>query len=965
MPPGAYRDVKVYGNGRLKLNNGIYRFNSLQTYADGQFEFDPGLGNVDVLVANSLALGDRTQFHFTSSVLPERVKFHSQQTNDLTIGTDIQFQGTLVAPLSKVMAYSRTAFHGAVYAKSIDFQPEVKVFYVPMVPTNVMISSPMSGTSTNDSIIQVNWSVSGTVQTVQTTETLTHFGANTIKRCIGAVCDSIIAYLDPVEIPTPQVNFRYCADRYLVYSQQITQLGEGVQTVGGDVGSAGHVNVGQQAQVWGSLISSHTAKLEENAVVKGMAIVGDSLTLESGSQVDTIVENAVGLQACPIPILPKISHGSGSLVIPPGPQQNLAPGKYGNVSVSSGATLHLTSGAYNFQSLSLDSLAALTFDLSSGPIQVNIEVNFSLGRESEMVQVAGDTNETMTIYSNQSDTLRIQPLTGLSGTIVAPHTTILIGDSVEVVGSLYGKNVVLLSGSMVYKKPVQVVEAFPPAPQIPIVTDTIGFFNTLIRQVTPEQESPTWTQTLPTTNSRQAYGAIGDAERQFAQKMNMEWYEIYGNHGQDGNGNPNALIMSLDPTVDPPTGQNIVRKVATIEARNDAHRYGQKEFGEDLVDLAVSTAGWYIWPLEGCWVEISVPCIRRWRFRICRPKVPALCARPKPQFRFHRPKADEMVAADRMQILDAIRRDSTAGRSGKTIWEIGNEPNLFPYLLPKDYANTVRAYYEFIKQADPNAAVAFGSLFDVDFMKADAKAALNSMATTAILTAGVSTGWVLSLFSPTLGLIAGGYLALVLDDVRDVMRDNIFFRYSTRQYFSLVLSNLDASIKPEAISAHYYPFDIEGRYTSNEIINHIAYSSGWLSADLYQDRNQFSPVIITETGNINWELDTEAQALPRMIEILDGAEKGVPFDDYFWNFNTMVLWYKPLRIDDKFNAATDIPFADIDNPPFTRFMNDEGFGVLDAQLEIMNDGWSSFCDDINTLGLEYYQRINGDICGTP
>src|SRR5690606_24841583 len=143
---------------------------------------------------------------------------------------------------------------------------------------------------------------------------------------------------------------------------------------------------------------------------------------------------------------------------------------------------------------------------------------------------------------------------------------ILIGDSVEVVGSLYGKNVVLLSGSMVYKKPVQVVEAFPPAPQIPIVTDTIGFFNTLIRQVTPEQESPTWTQTLPTTNSRQAYGAIGDAERQFAQKMNMEWYEIYGNHGQDGNGNPNALIMSLDPTVDPPTGQNIVRKVATIRS---------------------------------------------------------------------------------------------------------------------------------------------------------------------------------------------------------------------------------------------------------------------------------------------------------------------------------------------------------------------------------------------------------------
>src|SRR5690606_6165427 len=153
--------------------------------------------------------------------------------------------------------------------------------------------------------------------------------------------------------------------------------------------------------------------------------------------------------------------------------------------------------------------------------------------------------------------------------------------------------------------------------------------------------------------------------------------------------------MSLEPAVKPPTGQNVDRKVATIEARNDGYRYGQKGFGEDLVDLTVSTAGCYMRTLEGWSLEISVSCIRFWSFRICRPEVHELCARPKPQLRFHRQKADEMVAADRMQILDAIRRDSTAGRSGKTIWEIGNEPNLFPYLLPKDYANTVRAYYEF------------------------------------------------------------------------------------------------------------------------------------------------------------------------------------------------------------------------------------------------------------------------------
>ncbi len=968
LAPGAYRDVKVYGNCRLKLRNGIYRFNSLQTYADGRFEFNPGLGNIDVLVANSLAIGDRTQFNFTGNVLPERVRFHSQQTNDLTIGTDIQFRGTLVAPMAKVLAYSRTVFRGAVYAKSIDFQPDVKVFYVPLIPTNVMISNPMSGTSTNDSIIQLSWSVSGTVQTVQTTDTLTHFGANTVKRCFGAVCDSVIVYLDSVEIPTPKVEFRYCADRYLIYSQQTTQLREGVHTVGGDVGSAGHVNVGRQAQVWGSLISSHTAKLEEYAWVRGMVMVGDSLTKASSATVDTqIVEHAVGLQACPIPTLPKISYGSGSLVIPSGTQQNLAPGKYGNVQASSGATLHLTSGAYNFQSLRLDSLAALTIDLSSGPIQINVEVNLSIGRESEIVQVAGDTNETITIYTNQIDLLYIQPLAGVSGIIVAPHAAIWVGDSVEVVGRLYGKDVVLLPGSKVYKQPGPVPEDFPPAPQIPVVTDSTAFLYSLLRQVTPGQTSPTWGRLLPHDYSPPGYGAIGDAERLFAQKMNMGWYEIYGNHGQDANGNQNTLIISLQKDVDPPAGMNMIRKVATIEARNDAHGYGKKQFGEDLVDLALSTAGWYVWPLEGCWVEISVPCIRRWRFRICHPSVPALCTRSKPRFRFHRPQADEMVAADRMQILDAIHRDVAAGRSGKTIWEIGNEPNLFPYLLPQDYANVVRAYYQFIKQADPNAAVAFGSLFDIDFMKADARTALNDMASTAIFTAGVGTWAILTqLTGPILSVPFAAYVALVLDDVRDVMRDNIFFRYSTRQYFSLVLSNLDASIKPEAISAHYYPFDIEGRYTRDEIMSHIANTSAWLSADLYQNRNQFSPVVITETGNINWELDTEAKALPRMVDILDGAIWGVHVGSEFpMNFNALLLWYKPLRIDEKFNGLSSIPFAGIDNPPFTRFLNDGTRDVNFVQALIDADGWSSFCSDINSLGLEYYRRINGGSCGAP
>ncbi len=960
--------MKVYGNGHLKFGNGIYRFNSLQTYADGGFEFDPGAGNVDVLVASSMAIGDRTQFIFTGSTLPEKVKFHTQQTNDLTIGTDIQFQGTVVAPLAKVLAYSRTVFHGAVYAKSIDFQPDVKVRFVPLIPTTVVISSPLSGTSTNDSVIQVSWSVSGTVQTTQTTDTLRHFGANIVKRCFGAVCDSILVYLDSVEIPTPKVSFRYCADRYLIYSEQTTQLLQGAETVGGDIGSANHVNVGQHATIWGSMTSVHTAKLEQNAEVKGIAMVGDSIILESGSKADTVLDHIPGLQACPIPTLPKIAYGSTNLDIPQGTEGYLAPGKYGNAQIDSGATLHLSSGSYNFSSLRIENLAALTVDLTNGPIQINIEVYLFIGQGSEIDQIAGDSTQTITIYTNQIDPLFIQSYAGITGILVAPHASVLVADSVEVVGRLYGKTVTLGSGSMVFKPSGPGPQVFPPAPVIPIVSDSLSHIDSVISQVTPGQKSPTWTQIKSDPWDPPAYGAIGDAAMEFAQKMEMGWYEIYGNHGEDASHNPNTLIMSLDPAVDPPAGRNIVRKIGVFENRNDVHRYGKKEFGEDVVDLAVSIAGWYVWPWEGYWETISFPCPtwRPWRWRTCHQRLPSVRIRSKPRFRFHQPDADGMAAADRMQILEAIRRDKDAGRSGMTIWEIGNEPNIFPYILPASYANTVRSYYQVIKQADPNATVAFGSLFDVDFLKADARESLNGVATTYIMLAGLGTGEALSyLVSPAFGLIVGSFITLVLDDVRDDLRDHVFYRYTTRQYFSLVLANLDPSIRPEAISAHYYPFDIEGCYSSNEIKTHIAYTSAFLSTDLYQNRSQFSPVIITETGNMNWKLDTETKALPRMQEILDGAETGIYYGESLINFNSLILWYKPLSSDDKFKNLIGTPFLGIDNPPFTRFMNDGNFTAENAQTLIKGDGWSTFCADINSLGLEYYQRIHGVTCVSP
>lgn len=132
LPPGAYGEVRVSANGRLKLSPGTYSLNLLLTEADGKLELDAREGAVRIKVASSLSFGDRTGFIFTGGqIRPERVKIYSGQTSQVAIGTDINpLAATLMAPKAQIRIASRTVLRGAAIGKSLDLQPDVVVHYV-------------------------------------------------------------------------------------------------------------------------------------------------------------------------------------------------------------------------------------------------------------------------------------------------------------------------------------------------------------------------------------------------------------------------------------------------------------------------------------------------------------------------------------------------------------------------------------------------------------------------------------------------------------------------------------------------------------------------------------------------------------------------------------------------------------------------------------------------------------------
>jgi RHS repeat-associated protein len=220
--PGSYGDYRVSGNGILMLRQGTYRFKSLITEADGRLQLNPGTGNIEVFTSMSLAMGDRTQMNFTGGDAPEKVKFHSQQSTTLVLGTDIQFKGTVVAPLAEIHIFSRTRLMGSAFGGSIVCEPDVRFFSFPYGSGTdlVKITSPANGLLTNQPSIVVAWTVNGAVQSTLTTETLATEGANKVKRCSGTACDSITVVRDTqapvVHISNPQANQIFNTSQILV-----------------------------------------------------------------------------------------------------------------------------------------------------------------------------------------------------------------------------------------------------------------------------------------------------------------------------------------------------------------------------------------------------------------------------------------------------------------------------------------------------------------------------------------------------------------------------------------------------------------------------------------------------------------------------------------------------------------------------------------------------------------------------
>jgi hypothetical protein len=117
LPPGTYGSLLVNDRGTLALSPGSY------TFADASFGNDTRLelyGLVRIATQSSLSVGDRFAMSTPAGgdAAPDLVEWYTN-ASIVTIGNDVTWAGTLLAPHATVTLRDRTSFEGCLATRSL------------------------------------------------------------------------------------------------------------------------------------------------------------------------------------------------------------------------------------------------------------------------------------------------------------------------------------------------------------------------------------------------------------------------------------------------------------------------------------------------------------------------------------------------------------------------------------------------------------------------------------------------------------------------------------------------------------------------------------------------------------------------------------------------------------------------------------------------------------------------------
>lgn len=190
----------------------------------------------------------------------------------------------------------------------------------------------------------------------------------------------------------------------------------------GDVTSTGSVFMGNASEITGTLTLPSA----------------NDLDAQSGSIINNITYATVTLADIPERAF---SYGGDDYTLAVDSSAVLQPGDRGAVEIGARSSLTLVSGKYGFESLHIDTDTTVTLDVSSGPIEINVEGDVEIKSRVSVTANVTDGASLVSWYTNGDFTV----YDGLvfTGSVIAPFGDIAIYSRNVVNGCLAGDVVVV------------------------------------------------------------------------------------------------------------------------------------------------------------------------------------------------------------------------------------------------------------------------------------------------------------------------------------------------------------------------------------------------------------------------------------------------------------------------------------------------------------------------------------------
>jgi YD repeat-containing protein len=391
LAPGSWGDVKVHSRSTLRLLPGTYQFKTLTLEPDAAIQLVGDTGQLVIKIAGDLSWGDRVAWRLigaqTDSSLASRLSVFSGSHGELAIGYSGTFLGHFLAPHAKVIFHSRTFYQGTWAARFLTVESDLSL--LPLTSGTGSSSSGGSGSTDTTSVGGgSNWASGG------------------------------------------------CLDTFAFYGTKLLSVGDR-SILGGWAGTAQNLTLGFDSKalfkvnVIGELFMHDRSSVTGQVRLDGQLIRGSQTTLAGGLILDTT------LQSC---WLPRVTVSAGTTTKYVGPQSidSLPPGSWGDVVVSSGATLRIHSGMYQIRNLQLQPDAVLELQDTAAAVEIRVDQAFQWG---DRVRFRSRLNLADTLlagkvrwYLNTNQSVQTGTDGVFLGIVLAPVATVELGSRTRYIG---------------------------------------------------------------------------------------------------------------------------------------------------------------------------------------------------------------------------------------------------------------------------------------------------------------------------------------------------------------------------------------------------------------------------------------------------------------------------------------------------------------------------------------------------